>query len=162
MDNTTKTTNDLHTPGALVPRTFEQMQQGDLWLSSKLGEYFLLARKFNGNVEDCLIALANINHLHPSVIQDHTYRFYWGGRKQPEVILDTLINGNVQPLDEGFLFFVLADSTHTHIDAVFVSDEDERLTSIKIARNNVILDLGHGRTPLSYEQILNVMNFSEV
>lgn len=161
MEGIAVTTNDIRTPGALVPRTFEQMQQGDLWMSSKIDNYYLIARTFNGNLEDCLIALANINHLHPSVIQDHTYRFYYGGRKQSEVILDALVNGNVQPLDEGFLFFVLADSTHTHIDAVFVSDYDERLTSIKIARNNVILDLGHGRTPLSYEQILNVMNFSE-
>lgn len=94
------------------------------------GKYIRYSR-MNVNFNRWRFLLRDLNSVHPSYIIDTTHEFYQSGRELSSDILDLLLNGSFQFVNDGAVIFY---RTSISYNVVFVADSDARMFSIQSMR----------------------------
>lgn len=97
------------------------------------GSYIRYSR-LNVNFERWRFLLQDLNSVHPSYIVDYTATFYQSGREQSIEVLELLLNGSFQFVNNGSVIF---NRNNGKYFIVFIAETDSRIYPIEKMRYNI-------------------------
>jgi hypothetical protein len=146
--------NETLTPNRWVIDELDKIPTSYRWmieLDGISGSYF----KYEDiNLTRWLYLISDLNHVHPYLVKDYTLDFTYSGQIQSQLILDLLITGTVQPIQNGFVFFKKIGGGYY---TVFVAVTDERLADIKVTRTIIVNRKHDGESEVPFEYILKTL-----
>ena len=156
-------TGNIHTPNQWVVINKDDVPEGLVWAVDLVGNTATYYKPKDINYTRWLYQLSDLNKVHPSKVTDHTLEFYLNDVTQSRMVLDLLIEGTIQPIQGGVVFFSQVhngNQGNCQFHAVFLSEKDQRFTDVRILRilkNNRKYD---NQFDITFEQSIKVMGFN--